>query len=427
MTTSNIRWAFFSYGNNLGDFTRALETAKGMKASGAQLKFFNHGGIHNHHIAKAGIEEENLFPELTWEQHQIIMDINRYKAKIGTPIPIDTEQWIKMAEADLKAFDDYKPHGVYAGLNLSCMISVPYAKLPMVTQVPTVNCPAFIHKEMYNMPNTMERNFFIRYVLPDFIKRKIMKKVLLGDSAKASLTTFNEARKHFGLKPIYNIVELVKGDITILPDLPILSGLPEEDLTDGYHYSGPIFSMMDMPIPEEVKQVYSRPGLNIFCSLGSSGFPETLKLIIETLRKVPEYNIVCCTTTILDPEELGPNSDNFFATRFLPAHLVNEMADVAVLHGGQGTIQTAVWAGTPVVGIGFQAEQQANIDGIAKAGMAKRIPIFSVTPSRILKAVKHVSSDRFRTNAKKMQEQVRAVDGVKKTVGLMNQFVLGKL
>jgi hypothetical protein len=137
LKTEDIRWAFFSYGHNLGDFTRALETAKGMQTTGAQVKFFNHGGVHINKITEAGIDSENLQPELSWEQHEVIMDINRYKAKIGTPLPITEKEFTQMVEADLEAFDRYKPHGVYAGLNLSCMISVPYAKLPMVTQVCT--------------------------------------------------------------------------------------------------------------------------------------------------------------------------------------------------------------------------------------------------------------------------------------------------
>lgn len=305
------------------------------------------------------------------------------------------------------------------------MISVPFAKLPMVTQVPTVNCPAFIHNEMYNMPNTMEKSFFMRHILPGFVKRKIMKKVLLKDSAKASLTSFNEARNHFGLKSIYNITELVKGDLTLLPDLPILSGLPEEKLTPGYFYTGPIFAKMDSPVPDEVINVFKQPGINVFCSLGSSGFPESLKLIIETLKNDQKYNIVCATTTILAPEELGENTDKFYSCRFLPAHLVNEMADIAVLHGGQGTIQTAVWAGTPVVGIGFQSEQQANIDGIVKAGMAIRIPIYALSSKNILKAANQITAEKYQKNAAKMKTIVRATDGVKKSVDTMNNFLIG--
>ncbi len=427
MDVKGLKWAFFSYGHNLGDFTRALETAKGMKKTGAKVKFFNHGGVHNHLIGKAGIDAEDLEPELSWEQHEVIMDINRYKAPIGTPIPVDKEQWIKMAHADLKAYQEYKPDGVYAGLSLSCMISLPYAKIPMITQVPTVNCPAFIQKGMYNMPNTMENSFFLRHMLPGYVKRKIMRKVLLRDSAKASLTSFNEARKYFGLDPIYNITQLVKGDITLLPDMPELSGLPEKDLTPGYYYTGPIFSMFDMPVDPQIKKVFDRPGTNIFCSLGSSGFPEALKLIIETLRKHKNFNVVVSTTTILDPKELGEPSDNFYACRFLPAHLVNEMADIAVLHGGQGTIQTAVWAGTPVVGIGFQAEQQHNIDGIVKQGMAVRIPIYALSEKQLLKAIKKVCAPKFIKNAQIMQSKLRATDGVAKSCDVMNKYICGVL
>jgi UDP:flavonoid glycosyltransferase YjiC (YdhE family) len=136
---------------------------------------------------------------------------------------------------------------------------------------------------------------------------------------------------------------------------------------------------------------------------------------------------VCSTTTILDPEELGPATDNFYACRFLPAHLVNEMADIAITHGGQGTIQTAVWAGTPVVGIGFQAEQQANIDGIARAGMAVRIPIYAVSPKRLLKAIRTVKQETYRQNASRMKVLVRKTDGVKRSVELMNKFICGEM
>jgi UDP:flavonoid glycosyltransferase YjiC (YdhE family) len=423
MEYSNLKWAFFSYGHNLGDFTRALETAKGMKATGATVKFFNHGGVHNHLISKAGIDEIDLYPELTWEQHEVIMDINRYKAKLGTPIPVSTKDWIAMAEADIEALETYKPDGVYAGLNLSCMISVPYLKLPMITQVPTVNCPAFIRKGLYNMPNTMERNFVTRRLIPDVLKRALMKRVLLGDSAKDSLITFNEARRHFGLKPIYNITELVRGDLTILPDMPELSGLSTEDLDPGYVYTGPIFSQMDMEIPPEVNTVFGQDGINIFLSLGSSGFPESLQMIADSLRSVEGLNVVCSTTTILSPEQLGPNNDHFFATRFLPAHLVNEMADIAFIHGGQGTVQTAVWSGTPVVGVGFQAEQQANLDGIVRAGMALRIPIYDLKSSRIKQAVRKVNASSYREKAQHMQSKVRAIDGVMRSVNEMNQFL----
>ena len=100
------------------------------------------------------------------------------------------------------------------------------------------------------------------------------------------------------------------------------------------------------------------------------------------------------------------------------------MADIAVLHGGQGTIQTAVWAGTPVVGIGFQAEQQANIDGIVRNGMTCRIPIYAVTPKRLLNAIKKVNTPEYKKNALKLKKIVRATNGVQKSVEIMNRYIM---
>jgi len=417
------RWAFFSYGHNLGDFTRAAETARAMMNTGSEVEFFNHGSVHLEKIEGYGIPCTPLFPELTWQQHEAIMDINRYKSAVGTPMPVDKQQWVAMAEADIEALTAYTPDGVYAGLSLSCMLSVPYLRLPMVTQVPTVNCPAFIENEMYDMPNTMEHNLFTRYILPDWIKRKIMRRVLLGDAARSSMVSFNEARQHFGLKPIYNIVDLVRGDLTLLPDLPELSGLPAHKLTPGYRYTGPIFAMPQIPVPDEVRRVFARPGINVFCSMGSSGFSESLRLVVAALRSRADVNLVVASTTILPASEFGPATDNFYASSFLPAHLVNEMADVAFLHGGQGTIQTAVWAGTPVVGVGFQAEQQANINGIARAGMARRVPIFELSARRVLRELDAIVHPRYREHAQRLSLLVRSVDGARLSAALMNEFI----
>ena len=49
------------------------------------------------------------------------------------------------------------------------------------------------------------------------------------------------------------------------------------------------------------------------------------------------------------------------------------------------------------------------------------------SPKRILKAVNRVSSTNYKKKAKLMQEKIRATDGVKKSVEVMNNFVLGEL
>jgi len=423
MKTNQARWAFFSYAHNLGDFTRALETAKGLKEQDAEVNFFNHGGFHLDMIKDAGIDAVNLQPEISIEQNELIMAINQFRAPIGTPLPFTEDELKAMVEADLEAMDDYKPDGVYCGLNFSSMISVPFSKLPMVTQVPTTLCPAFYEKRLATFPNTMENGFFMRYIIPDFIKRRYFNAVMLKDAMKKSVEVFNKVRKHYGLDPIYNPTDFVKSDLILLPDLPELSGLPEKDLPEKYHYTGPIFAMMKSHLPREVHNVYSQKGANVFLSLGSSGTPDMYKKIATYLKKRTDLNTICATTTILDPGELAPFSENFYATKFLPAHHVNLMADFAITHGGAGTIQNAAWSGTPVIGIGFQSEQQANIDGLVRAGMGLRIKLYNVDDDYLDDAIDEIMKPSYKENAKKVQEVIRLTDGVAESVRLMSELI----
>lgn len=423
MKTRPRRWAFFPYAHNLGDLTRALETAKGMRGSGADVRFFTHGGTHTDLVRQAGLECIDLQPAITDAQDEVIMAINQFRVPLGTPLPFSEEELEEMVRADLEALEDWQPDGVYCGLNFSSMISVPYLKLPRVTQVPTSLCPAFYRKGLASFPATMETNVLTRYLVPRFLKRRFFNAVMQRDVMRKTAAIFNRVRGRYGLPPVRNPVEFVQSDLVLLPDLPELSGLPAEDLPQGYIYTGPIFAVMDVPMPPQVKEVFSGDEQKIFCTLGSSGTAEVFSNLVRILRKHTEFRVVCATTTIIDPAELGPASDRFFAAPYLPAHEVNEMADIALTHGGQGTIQTAAWAGTPVVGIGFQAEQQANIDGLVRAGMGVRIPLHSITPRRLLRSIERALTPEARDSAARMQRLVRSVDGVANSVAAMDRLV----
>jgi UDP:flavonoid glycosyltransferase YjiC (YdhE family) len=297
----------------------------------------------------------------------------------------------------------------------------------MVTFVPTALCPAFFEQGLASFPNAMETNFVVRHLLPEALKRVIINRVMLGDVAKKSAEVFNRVRARYRLPPIYNYTQLVRGDLTLLPDLPELSGLRAELLPEGYEYCGPVFAHMDgVDITGEVERVLARPGPKIYCAMGSSGTPALFKRVVAALRGAGDFNVVCATTTILDPRELGANDERFAAVRYLPAPAVCERVDLAVTHGGQGTLQTAVWAGIPVVGIGYQWEQQANLDGLARAGAGIRIPLHSVTPDRLLEAVRQALAPSYRESALRLRALVRASDGIARAVERMRAFARGR-
>lgn len=425
MSPPPLRWAFFTHAHNFGDCSRAIEVARAMKATGATVRFYHRGGSFVEQITAAGLAPIALEPPVTQEQHEALMDMDQHRAPVGTLLPYTEEQLVAMVESELEVFRQFKPDGVYCGLNLSSMISVPHAHIPMVTLVPTALCPAFFHKNLASFPDAMDTKL-LRWLVPRSVKKLLINRIMLGKVARKSALVFNRVRTRYGLEPIYNFTSLVRGDLTLLPDLPELSGLAREDLPPGYSYSGPLYARLELPLPAQVRRIFARPGLNVYCSMGSSGTPELLTKLVSILRSKPEYNVVCTTTNLLEPSELGPPNERFFAARFLPALEIGTLADVALTHGGQGTVQTMISAGTPVVGIGMQWEQQANLDGLQRAGAGIRLPLWGIDQRSVLDAIAMAAQPATTASVRKLQKLVRAGDGATEAVRQMNDWLLAR-
>ena len=103
---------------------------------------------------------------------------------------------------------------------------------------------------------------------------------------------------------------------------------------------------------------------------------------------------------------------NVTVTGWLPAHKVNLMADLSVIHGGIGTVMTAAYAGVPVVGIGMQPEQNANIACLVRKGFAIRVSK-SKDPSRQVQAAIQglLHDDDARRKARAFAEIMQQWDG----------------
>jgi len=85
--------------------------------------------------------------------------------------------------------------------------------------------------------------------------------------------------------------------------------------------------------------------------------------------------------------------ENVIVIGWPPAHKINPMADISVIHGGIGTVMTAALAGKPVVGVGMQPGQDANLDCLVRKGFAIRIPKGTANARKILAAVDKLCHD----------------------------------
>jgi UDP:flavonoid glycosyltransferase YjiC (YdhE family) len=168
--------------------------------------------------------------------------------------------------------------------------------------------------------------------------------------------------------------------------------------------------------------------------MGSSGYKEHFLEAVKALTSgvgIDWNSVILASPAICTLEEAkansGAGSSSYITDAFVPALSVNELADVVVSHGGQGTVQTALTCGTPIVGVAMQLEQQVNLDNVGANGAGIRIPTHRWTASNIQAAVCNVLEDRrYLENARQLQRSVRSADGKRSSAEAIWRFATTK-
>jgi UDP:flavonoid glycosyltransferase YjiC (YdhE family) len=108
----------------------------------------------------------------------------------------------------------------------------------------------------------------------------------------------------------------------------------------------------------------------------------------------------------------------------LPSHRVMPMVDVAVTMGGQGTVQTAMSSGTPLVGIPLHAEQELNVALAARQGMALAVaPRYAGSPRMSAAVARVLAEPGFRTAAARVKELYAGRNGAARAASEIRCFL----
>jgi UDP:flavonoid glycosyltransferase YjiC (YdhE family) len=105
-------------------------------------------------------------------------------------------------------------------------------------------------------------------------------------------------------------------------------------------------------------------------------------------------------------------SDNILVKDFLPAHRVLPMCDLAIVHGGQGSVQSAISAGVPLIGFPLQPEQNFNLRQVERHGGGCCLSLRSLKREKLRSAVDRVTRDEsYRSAMIRLQAWQAARDG----------------
>jgi UDP:flavonoid glycosyltransferase YjiC (YdhE family) len=386
-------------GYNLAETGRHIEIAKACKDL-FDIVFISYGGKFESLIEEEGLPLRKMEPRLTDKQ---LLHVRKALSgeTLNTVGYFTAKEMEPRVENELELFKEIKPACVLTGWCQSVLISARAAGVPFVNVLHSTSVTEYYQAGLQTWPDRTNFPFFRWFMSEEKMNRWTSNLVL---KMKLPAKSFNILAKKYGLKEFKNFIEVLEGDHTLLADIPEWVGLSE--VRPKLHYIGPLPFRLNREIPKEIMEMPKDKPI-IYFAMGSSGKPGLVADIMEGFRDKP-YNVIAPIELHIKDMELDI-PPNVIVTGFIPAHEVNPMADISVIHGGQNTVMNACLSGTPIVGVGMHPEQQANLDACVRKGFAIRLNKKKVTASAVLEAIDKLLPDSKAKEAvnKFQQELIR--------------------
>lgn len=419
---------FFPPFVNLAEAGRAVMIAKRFRELGGRVIFFSHGGKYEFLARDNGFEIVKVKPFLTdekVEEYFKIISLETLDSK-----ELLKEDWIlENVKEEIAAFKKTGIKLLVSTNNITCAISTRAAVIPYIN---IINASGFF---VLKIPDTVE-NFFTR-LIPNFLKVRFANWFIVR--TKMFLKPINNVAKKVGIQPFKHSTDLYGGDVTLVTNyLEFVSVFPNQQSFPADSYIGMILLdelFVDSIPKEESKQIdaeiethLKKPGKSILVSLGSSGTKDLFLNILKVLNKT-EYNVVAIYASVLNENDLPKLGDNILLKKFVPSiSKLNSMVDLAIIHGGQGTLFTAIYAKKPVIGFPMHIEQHINLEKIVGHGSGLMLSKKYFSEEKLLDALDEIFNnyEKYLDNARRLAQKLPPPEGDKIAARKILQFIRDK-
>jgi UDP:flavonoid glycosyltransferase YjiC (YdhE family) len=400
----------------LSETSRMLEIHRALRERGADVRIATHGGTYEWVLREAGVEYDLLGDGLTPER---CAELVRSVPGIGSP---EDSGW---TDAEIRAFAiaeaDYLraigARAVVTGWTLTALLSSRLAGIPLVTEHAGSWVPPMYERGLLPLP------FFPLGIpaerwLPRSLRRRMFNSRV--PSLTAYTSGFVRVAAELGVEGVPSFPAMLLGDLTLVTDVPELLGITASAI-DGWRprdpapyragtrlkLVGPIFAHLDVPLPDRVERLLAGPRPIVYVAITSSG-PGLVRAAVGALRPLGARVLVAGTVHDL----AGLEDEQVAVEGVLPSHLVMPRVDLAVIAGGQGSVQAALAAGIPFVGLPLQPEQHLNVVLAERAGAAQVVePPLAGTPELTRRARELLTVPRHRASAERLRDAFARADG----------------
>jgi len=447
-----IRIAIVCLFFNAGETTRAVEIAKALQSCNShrqplELQFFS--------SLYSADSYQNLIVQADFAPHQITyvgkglsnaqwQEIQAREHAGGEFfLPHEQHDVLQMLLAMKQALGQYQPTCVVHGFthNLDGPVAASLLDIPHVLYLPVPNSVDFFQEHIVTdvPPAWMP---YLSWWCPLQWRRALIHALAFSPHLPSfhSPRTVRAAAVEAGWhgSPRHGMLtDLLASDLVLVNDLPgNFDGIP---LPKNHLVTGPIFAQTEMsnhdnkdPMDPRIAELFGsdddtgdisphnpRP-IKVFIAMGSSGHQDDLVQAIAAVN-TPDYHTVALvppsvgTVEEIRAQVMAASSDQhsisptlYLTHQFVPSALVNPLADVAILHGGQGTVQTALASGTPIVGVAVTLDQEFNLARVQERGAGIQIPPAQWQAATIQEAVQHVTAtdSSYRPGAAAVQREI---------------------
>lgn len=396
----------------LSETSRMVAIYRKLHEISVPAKMATHGGTYEFLLKDEKIPYEKIEPAISQD------DCHHYLKVVSKPwINLYSKSTLlKFVRSEIEFFKVNNARAVITGFQLSTALSARSVSIPLIVTHLGSLVPPVLEKGMFACSECFD-NLFTQLIPKEKINRIFTK---FFQSMPFQKRVFHKVADDLSIEPVRGFFDLMMGDLTIVTDVPEILCITEEEMeawkpinTKYYRpssrlkYAGAIFARLFGDIPGNVRSFFETDKFKIYVAM-ASGKKKDLQRVYDTLSTMDVRAVFC---SLVYPETFQ-STENILVVDFLPSHLVMPLCDLAIIHGGQGSVQTAIASGIPLIGFPIQPEQNFNLKQVERHGAGLCLSIRSLYKGHLRESINQIlENNRFKKSMEQLQIWQARQDG----------------
>lgn len=371
-----------THGEVLAHTTRALMIAEALRSRGANVAFAMRGDK-TAIVKAAGFTVHDI---VGVPLKDVLLRLRKGNTKLCS-----NSQAAECVHADIEILKRERPNIVLSDFRPSMAAAARITKTPHVSVLNATWTPYLDRQQVRliwpehtrfgpgcgRLARALAGPDLMRFRFLDALFQIVLRRMLVYGAGP-----YNKVQAAHGVARSRDLFHYWLGDLTLVPDYP--SFMPMRvDAPDSVKTIGPlVWQSGNFSEIEKLESKLDRSRPTVYATVGSTGDPRLFSLMIDAASR-KNWNLIITKAGLTDL----PASKNVFVYDFLPGEAVMRLADVTICQGGSGTVNQAIAANCPFVGVACNADQEWNLDRASRLGIAKVFYQEDVEPSRLVAAL----------------------------------------